>query len=283
MRRTALLLAALAATTHVARAEDDPLYTCHVPPAGTKLSVSFRPDTSLADLATWVTGFTCKNVVFSSDVPKRATSVTIISPTKMTPKQALALFVDAVEATGLVVQVKPDTILIKLGPKMPRNCPDTAAASTRSSSSSGSGQTTPGGISDLDPPPSPRAEKPPESEADNLAAIDKGIRKIDATHYEITVDAVDRITANPMAVAKGARVVPSTKPAGFKLYAISPGSMFGKLGFQNGDTITSINAMAIDTPDKALEVYVQIREASSIDVAILRQGKPATIAIKVKR
>jgi type II secretory pathway component PulC len=276
MLRSALVLVAIVGSTHIAHADDlDPLYACHVPSPGTKMSASFAPETSLKDLATWVTGFTCKNIVFSSDVPKHATKVTIISPNKMTQKQALALFVDAVEATGLVVQIKPDTIIIKLGPNMPKGCPDT----TVSSSGSGGGELGgwPGASKGTD-------STPPPVEADEIA-LDKGIRKIDSTHYEITAELIDKILANPMAVSKGARVVPSvknTKPDGFKLYAIRKDSLFAKLGFQNGDTLQSINGMSIDSADKALEVYVKVREATNLDVAITRQGKPMTISIKIK-
>ncbi|MGE0401157.1 MAG: type II secretion system protein GspC [Kofleriaceae bacterium] len=279
MHRSALVLVALIGSAGVARADDlDPLYACKVPPAGTKLSVSFQPETSLRDLATWVTGFTCKNIVFSADVPKHATKVTIMSPTKMTPKQALDLFVDAVEATGLVVQIKPATIIIKLGPKMPRSCPDTKVTSDVGGELGGD---------PFDKKTGP-AEAPVDSDADALAGavIEAGIKKIDATHYEMTDVAIDKIFSNPMVAAKGARVVPSVtggKPTGFKLYAIRPSSVWAKLGFRNGDAIRSINGMPLDTPDQALEVYTKIREARRIDVAITRQGTQLTITINVKR
>lgn len=132
MLRTLVVVGLLGLGLGAAHADDfDPLYACKVPAAGTKISVNIAPDVSLGDLATWVTGFTCKNVVFASDVAKHATKLTVISPQKMTAKQALQLFVDAVEATGLVVQIKPDTIIIKLGPNMPRSCPDATVSSTK--------------------------------------------------------------------------------------------------------------------------------------------------------
>ena len=75
-----------------AHADDfDPLYSCKVPAAGIKLSVNIAPDVSLKDLATWVTGFTCKNIVFASDVAKHATKLTIISPQKMTAHEPCPL------------------------------------------------------------------------------------------------------------------------------------------------------------------------------------------------
>src|SRR5258706_4761876 len=125
--RWLLVLALACVATRVARADDVAPYTCRELAPTTKLTATFRPDISLADMATWVLGFSCKNIVFSSDVPKYATKLTVMAPKTMTPKQGLQLFIDAVEATGLVVTVKADTIIIKLGPGMPKTCPDVSA------------------------------------------------------------------------------------------------------------------------------------------------------------
>lgn len=270
-----VIAALVGSSVSLARADvDDPLYACHVPPAGTKVVASFQPETSLQDLAVWVTGFTCKNVVFAADVAKRATKVTVISPGKMTPKQALALFVDAVSATGLVVQVKPDTIVIKLGPNMPQGCPDIAA----SSPTKGSGGDLGG---------SPFTPTPPDPSATALEAkLDKGIRKVDATHYVITGELVDAILANPMETAKGARVVPAVKngqPDGFKLYAIRAGSLYARIGLENGDQLRTINGLAMDSADKALDLYTKVRDAAKLEIQLLRRGKPMTITIDIKR
>jgi general secretion pathway protein C len=93
------------------------------------------------------------------------------------------------------------------------------------------------------------------------------------------------VLADPMTVAKGVRVVPSMtngKPAGFKLYAIRPSSLFAKLGFTNGDTLEKINGLALDSADKALEVYTKVRDAAKLDVEIVRRGKPVTLTFAIK-
>lgn len=125
-----------------------------------------------------------------------------------------------------------------------------------------------------------------QANADALAAaIDKGVRKRSDTHYELQRSVVDMILANPMAAAKGARIVPSIKngqPNGFKMYAIRPSSIYAKIGFANGDTVHSINGMAIDSADKALEVYTKVRSAKSIKLDITRRGKPIKLRIDIK-
>jgi general secretion pathway protein C len=140
------------------------------------------------------------------------------------------------------------------------------------------------------PPPPPvvaTAEEPkPAGDGDDLtAAIDTGIKKIDDTTYEIDRSLVDKVLANPMAVAKGARVMPSSKngePNGFKLYAVRPSSVYAKLGFANGDTLHAINGMELNSMDKAMEVYSKVRDASSLQVNVTRRGKPVTLNYTIR-
>ena len=116
-------------------------------------------------------------------------------------------------------------------------------------------------------------------------AIDSGIKKIDDNNYEIDRALVDKALANPMAIAKGARVVPSVKDGksdGFKLYAIRQTSVYAKLGLSNGDTLQSINGFDLTSAEKALEVYTKLREASSLEVTLTRRGKPVNIKYSIR-
>lgn len=117
------------------------------------------------------------------------------------------------------------------------------------------------------------------------AAIDSGIKKIDDFNFEIDRALVDRTLANPMAMAKGARVVPSVKDGksdGFKLYAIRANSVFAKLGLSNGDTLNAVNGFDLTSAEKALEVYTKLRDASSLEVGLTRRGKPVTIRYSIR-
>lgn len=140
------------------------------------------------------------------------------------------------------------------------------------------------------PPPPPTAvaatEPAPAGDGDDLtAAIDSGIKKIDDTTYEIDKSLVEKVLANPMAVAKGARVMPSSKngePNGFKLYAVRPNSVYSKLGFTNGDTINAINGMELNSMDRAMEVYAKVRDATSLQVVVTRRGKPVNLSYTIR-
>ncbi len=141
------------------------------------------------------------------------------------------------------------------------------------------------------PPVATVAATPPsssdgeENKDDLQAMVDSGIKKIDDNTYEIDKSLVEKVLANPMAIAKGARVVPAVKngkPDGFKLYAIRPSSAFAKLGLSNGDTLQSINGFELTSADKALEVYTKLREATSLEMEVTRRGKPITLKYTIR-
>lgn len=252
-----LVVAVFLASVTVARADT---VACKPAAPGSKLNVTFAADTSVTELIAWVVGFSCKNVVMDAEVKARVPRVTIAAPKPLTPKQALQLFVDAVEATGLTVKQKPDTIIISLGPTMSRDCASSGTAVA-------------------DAPPA-------SSEPDDLAAlVDASIKKQSETSYEISAKLIDVLLANPMAISKGARVVPAVKdgkPDGFKLYAIRPSSIFAKLGLANGDTLRAINGLELTSADKALEVYTKLRESKTLTVSLTRRGKPLTLTYTIK-
>ena len=284
MKRCLAILCVLTCA-RVARADDEPFITCH--PAGGKIRIQFKPESSIVDLTVWAMGFSCKNVIFGADVARLAPKVTVLAPNDLTPKQALQLYVDAVEAAGLVVVQKQDTIILKLGPNTPRSCPDVAVASAPAPPVREPEPPTPNPCDPFNAMhgcgAAPSSLLPPT--VDDLdAQIDVGIRKLDDTHFEIKRPLLDAILANPMAVAKGARVVPSVKdgkPNGFKLYAIRPSSVYARLGFINSDTLVRINGDDLTSADKALEIYTKVRDAKQLVVEIVRRGTPVTLTITV--
>jgi len=140
------------------------------------------------------------------------------------------------------------------------------------------------------PDPADTADAEPDQET--VQKILAGIKKKNDTTYEIERAQWDKLVGTTTALAKGARVVPAIrngKPIGFKIFGITPTSIYAKLGFLNGDTIQTIAGIDLTTADKALEVYAKIRE-SMVDtktvvvivVAIERRGKQVTMTYTVK-
>ena len=90
--------------------EDAALYSCKK--AHGKVKVSFKPDTQLSDLITWVMGFTCKNFIYDASITSRSKKITIISPVSMSAPQAYRVFLVALSTMGLTVVPKGNVLRI---------------------------------------------------------------------------------------------------------------------------------------------------------------------------
>jgi general secretion pathway protein C len=114
--------------------------------------------------------------------------------------------------------------------------------------------------------------------------INRGVR-CNGANCEIDRSLVDKLLQNTTMLATAARFVPSIKdgrPNGFKLYAIRPSSIFGKIGLQNGDTVKTINGMEMSSPDQALGVYTKLRTASHLSVAVERRGETVSMDYTIR-
>lgn len=124
-----------------------------------------------------------------------------------------------------------------------------------------------------------------EPEKEESAEPIEGIKRLSDTHYVLERAALEKLIEDPAQHARGARLVPSIKngkPNGFKIYAIRPKSIFARLGFENGDTVHSINGRDVHSADQALEVYSQLRDADRVEVSLTRRGQPVTLVFEVE-
>jgi general secretion pathway protein C len=104
----------------------------------------------------------------------------------------------------------------------------------------------------------------------------EGVRKVADNRYEIKRSLIENTLSNLNNIATQARIVPSFKNGvsnGFKLFSITPGSLYSSIGVENGDVIQKINGYEINSPDKALEVYQKLRESPHITLEIERNGQ----------
>ncbi|HEY2743825.1 MAG TPA: type II secretion system protein GspC [Polyangia bacterium] len=134
------------------------------------------------------------------------------------------------------------------------------------------------------PPPVVAQNTPPPAINSEMGDIDKGVN---CNGNSCTIDRalVEKLLSNTTMLATAARFVPSIKdgkPNGFKLYAIRPQSIFGRIGLQNGDTIKAINGSEMTTPDAALGLYTKLRNASHLSVQVERRGETVALDYSIR-
>ena len=82
-----------------------------------------------------------------------------------------------------------------------------------------------------------------------------------------------------------AAAVPNIKNGrlhGFTLFEITPDSIFEKLGFRNGDTVTSINGTELVDAGQAIKVLTSMKKAKNLAVGYTRSGSQKEMSIKIQ-
>jgi general secretion pathway protein C len=72
-------------------------------------------------------------------------------------------------------------------------------------------------------------------------------------------------------IFSSARILPkyeSGQMVGIQLNAVKPGSLFENMGIQNGDTITQVNGITIDSPQGSAEVLRELTESERFELVI---------------
>jgi hypothetical protein len=69
---------------------------------------------------------------------------------------------------------------------------------------------------------------------------------------------------------------------GFKLLGVGPESVYRKCGFLDGDEWLRVNDVVLSSPDAVLDAYAALRNASTLDISLSRDGHARTIRIELR-
>jgi general secretion pathway protein C len=103
------------------------------------------------------------------------------------------------------------------------------------------------------------------------------VREIGENRWMISRSTIESVRENFADQLRLAHMQPRTvggKTDGFLIQRINPRSLLVKVGLRRGDVIIDVNNIKLDSPEKALQVFQQLREARQITVAVERNGKP---------
>lgn len=112
-----------------------------------------------------------------------------------------------------------------------------------------------------------------------MAESDGTIRPTGGNRWAIPRAEADKARANLGELLKQARMEPNLvngRTEGFEVKMVKPNTIFTTLGIQKGDIVHQVNGLKLDGPEKALQVFQQLREARHIVIALERNGSPLT-------
>jgi len=122
-----------------------------------------------------------------------------------------------------------------------------------------------------DAPPAARADAHIRRTAENAFVVDR---------REITgaADNMSGLLTQLRAVAE----VAEGRPAGFRLFEIAAGSLFSRLGLQDGDVVQRVNGTAIGDPAALLGFLQRLRTEPRVALDIVRGGVPRTLVYDLR-
>lgn len=107
------------------------------------------------------------------------------------------------------------------------------------------------------------------------------IRQIAPGRYEIGKRLVDHNLADLNNVLTQARAIP-VKDEGFRIRSIKKGSIFEKIGLQNGDLLRSVNGIQLKSFEEAMRAYKMLRTETRLRLDILRGSTQQSLDYEIR-
>ncbi len=111
----------------------------------------------------------------------------------------------------------------------------------------------------------------------NVSSAD--VLDLGENRWQVSKAAADNARANLNSLLQTARMIPQQQNGqtiGFRLVELDRGSLLEKIGLRVGDLVVEINQVALNSPEKALQIFQQVREANNISLGLVRNGKRET-------
>jgi general secretion pathway protein C len=116
-------------------------------------------------------------------------------------------------------------------------------------------------------------------------AAGPGVRKLSDGRFMVDQKEVLASTENMNQILTQARALPyqeQGKTVGFRISEIVPGSIYEKIGLQNGDVIQRVNSQDVDDPAKFFQLYQGLRNERSISIDLIRSGQRQTLNYEIR-
>ncbi len=113
----------------------------------------------------------------------------------------------------------------------------------------------------------------------------EGVRQISKDQWVLDRQEIDGAINNLPQLLTKARIIPNFnngKPDGFRIFAISKGSLYAKIGLQNGDILHRVNGIEVKDPKNFLQVFEQLKDESQITVDLVRRNENETFNYEIR-
>lgn len=128
-----------------------------------------------------------------------------------------------------------------------------------------------------------------EEEPKPGAATPVGVRRqvVSPDQFRFAIDRgeVDEALENLPRLLTQARLLPNFRSGqtdGFRIFNIVPGSLFARIGLQNGDVLHRVNDTAIEDPAKFMSIFQELKNESQITLDLVRGNERKTFEYEIR-
>jgi len=111
------------------------------------------------------------------------------------------------------------------------------------------------------------------------------IREVGENRWVVSSNMVESVRDNFAEQMRLAQMQPrlvNGKTDGFLIRRIYPTSILAKMGLQRNDVVLDVNNIKLDSPEKAMQVFQQLREARQISIAVERNRQPMSFVYEIE-
>ncbi len=130
----------------------------------------------------------------------------------------------------------------------------------------------------------PLSSRVAPSGAETGRAAGGDIREVGENRWLVSRTMVESVRENFADQLRLAQMEPQEvngKINGFLVKHVDSRSVLVKMGLQRGDVVKEVNNIKLDSPEKALQIFQQLREARQIAVEVERNGQPMNFAYEI--
>ncbi len=133
-----------------------------------------------------------------------------------------------------------------------------------------------GSLSELSLQEDSAAEAPAATPGRAAAEQRYEVRSLGQNRWVIPRSEAERARSNLGELLKSAHLVPNVvngSTEGFMVRMIRPDSLLAQLGLRVGDVVMQVNGVELSSPEKALQIFTQLRDARNISLGLVRGGE----------
>lgn len=116
-------------------------------------------------------------------------------------------------------------------------------------------------------------------------AFNPNVTDLGGNRYAMSRATVSHSLQNLSELFTQIRAIPDIvngRTVGFTVSEIEPGSLFDQMGLEDDDVVTTVNGHRLNDPARAMQMLSTVRDQRSIQLRILREGRPLQLSYEIR-